>query len=318
MLGALELYYVSINATLSELPHSGSRLWRSAGSGPAHSPPDQPARERRALPAGGSGRLHQPLVQREGGGWLQRLSPSARPGPRASASAPASSVSCSAGGRCSRRRPPRSLTPPRGRFALGIGASSDGIIEGWNGMPFGKPLTKISETIDFLRTALAGERADGGLGLERAPEDEGAGDRGGAPRQDAAARGREGRTEPSPTSCPWRASPASPSTHGAPGGFELPLPGFCIPGERGGPVEPLARFMFSSYITVPVYEAFYRWLGYGDRGGEWWPPGTPRTARRRPRRVGLGSDRGDVHLRPAGADARAARRLRRGRPSRSR
>ena len=23
--------------------------------------------------------------------------------------------------------------------------------------------------------------------------------------------------------------------------------------------------MFASYITVPVYEAFFRWLGYGDR-----------------------------------------------------
>ena len=22
--------------------------------------------------------------------------------------------------------------------------------------------------------------------------------------------------------------------------------------------------MFSSYVTVPVYEAFYRWLGHGD------------------------------------------------------
>jgi alkanesulfonate monooxygenase SsuD/methylene tetrahydromethanopterin reductase-like flavin-dependent oxidoreductase (luciferase family) len=30
-------------------------------------------------------------------------------------------------------------------------------------------------------------------------------------------------------------------------------------------VEPLVRFMFSSYVTVPVYEAFYRWLGYGER-----------------------------------------------------
>jgi alkanesulfonate monooxygenase SsuD/methylene tetrahydromethanopterin reductase-like flavin-dependent oxidoreductase (luciferase family) len=52
-----------------------------------------------------------------------------------------------------------------GRFALGIGASSDRIIEGWNGMPFEKPLSKMSETIDFLRTALAGERADGGFRL---------------------------------------------------------------------------------------------------------------------------------------------------------
>src|SRR5512133_3909105 len=57
-----------------------------------------------------------------------------------------------------------------GRFALGIGASSDRIVEGWNGMPFEKPLSKMSETIDFLRTALSGERAAGGFKLERAPE----------------------------------------------------------------------------------------------------------------------------------------------------
>jgi alkanesulfonate monooxygenase SsuD/methylene tetrahydromethanopterin reductase-like flavin-dependent oxidoreductase (luciferase family) len=51
---------------------------------------------------------------------------------------------------------------------------------------------------------------------------------------------------------------------GAPEGFELLCRFFCIPGEREQ-VEPLARFMFSSYITVPVYENFYRWLGYGDQ-----------------------------------------------------
>ena len=57
-----------------------------------------------------------------------------------------------------------------GRFALGIGASSDRIVEGWNAMPFEKPLTRVSETVDFLRAALAGERAAGGFKLERAPE----------------------------------------------------------------------------------------------------------------------------------------------------
>ncbi len=49
-----------------------------------------------------------------------------------------------------------------------------------------------------------------------------------------------------------------------PAGFELLCRFFCLPGEREQ-VEPLARFMFSSYITVPVYTAFYRWLGYGER-----------------------------------------------------
>ena len=50
---------------------------------------------------------------------------------------------------------------------------------------------------------------------------------------------------------------------GARDGFELLCRFFCLPGEREQ-VEPIARFMFSSYITVPVYEAFYRWLGHGD------------------------------------------------------
>ena len=51
---------------------------------------------------------------------------------------------------------------------------------------------------------------------------------------------------------------------GAPDGFELLCRFFCIPGERSQ-VEPLARFMFASYATVPVYEAFFRWLGYGEQ-----------------------------------------------------
>ena len=50
---------------------------------------------------------------------------------------------------------------------------------------------------------------------------------------------------------------------GAPDGFELLCRFFCLPGEREQ-VEPLARFMFASYVTVPVYAAFYRWLGHGD------------------------------------------------------
>src|SRR5919108_538295 len=37
-----------------------------------------------------------------------------------------------------------------GRFVLGIGASSDRIVAGWNGIPFSRPLSKVSETLDFL------------------------------------------------------------------------------------------------------------------------------------------------------------------------
>src|ERR687891_2491163 len=45
-----------------------------------------------------------------------------------------------------------------GRFALGIGASSDRIVSGWNRIPFERPLTRMSETIDFLREVLGGGR----------------------------------------------------------------------------------------------------------------------------------------------------------------
>jgi probable F420-dependent oxidoreductase len=45
-----------------------------------------------------------------------------------------------------------------GRFILGIGSGSDVIVESWNGGVFGKPLTRVRETTQFLRRALAGER----------------------------------------------------------------------------------------------------------------------------------------------------------------
>jgi probable F420-dependent oxidoreductase len=151
-----------------------------------------------------------------------------------------------------------------GRFALGIGASSDRIVEGWNGMPFEKPLSKMSETVDFLRTALAGERADGGFKLERAPAEP-------VPIIVAALRGKMLRLAVEKGDgaftnfLPLEGLPrVVEQLEGAPEGFELLCRFFCLPGEREQ-VEPLARFMFSSYITVPVYEAFYRWLGYGDR-----------------------------------------------------
>src|SRR6266480_3452483 len=56
-----------------------------------------------------------------------------------------------------------------GRFVLGIGASSDRIVSGWNATEFSKPLTRVSESIDFLRTALAGDRTETGFKLEQAP-----------------------------------------------------------------------------------------------------------------------------------------------------
>src|ERR687893_550208 len=151
-----------------------------------------------------------------------------------------------------------------GRFALGIGASSDRIVEGWNGIPFERPLHKVSETVDFLRPALAGERRETGFKLEQAPPQP-------VPIVLAALRGKMLRLAVEKADgaftnfLPLSGLPrVSEQLSGAPEGFELLCRFFCLQGEREQ-VEPLARFMFSSYITVPVYEAFYRWLGHGER-----------------------------------------------------
>src|SRR5258708_9551392 len=45
-----------------------------------------------------------------------------------------------------------------GRFCLGIGAGSQPIVESWNGDVFARPATRVRETTQFLRQALAGER----------------------------------------------------------------------------------------------------------------------------------------------------------------
>src|SRR4051812_6762316 len=151
-----------------------------------------------------------------------------------------------------------------GRFVLGIGSSSDRIVEGWNGIPFERPLAKVRETLDFLDAALAGERTASGFKLESAPARP-------VPVVLAALRGKmlelavERASGAFTNFLPLGGLPkVTAPLEAAPEGFELLCRFFCLPGEREA-VEPLARFMFSSYITVPVYAAFYRWLGYGEQ-----------------------------------------------------
>jgi probable F420-dependent oxidoreductase len=151
-----------------------------------------------------------------------------------------------------------------GRFVLGIGASSDRIIEGWNGMPFERPLTTISERVDYLQAVFAGERVEGGFRMEPVPAEP-------IPLVLAALRGKmlelaKEKAQGAMTNfLPLAGLPqVMQGVEGAPEGFEMWCRFFCIAGEREQ-VEPIARFMFSSYITVPVYEKFFRWLGYGEQ-----------------------------------------------------
>ncbi len=159
-----------------------------------------------------------------------------------------------------------------GRFCLGIGSSSNVIVERWNGIPFEKPLTKVRETIEALRPVLAGERGPGGFKLDVAPDPP-------PPIYVAALRERMLRLGGAlgdgvfvnflPLSglpaviAQIRAGEAEAASPKQEGSSDVLCRFFCIP-QPAEEALPLARWMFSAYATVPVYEAFFRWLGWGE------------------------------------------------------
>jgi probable F420-dependent oxidoreductase len=157
-----------------------------------------------------------------------------------------------------------------GRFCLGIGSSSNVIVERWNGIPFERPRTRVRETIAFLRAALAGERTESGFKLEQqAPSP--------VPIVVAALRKRMLRTAGELGDGTFvnflplaavdrviaeiRAGEREASKQTASG--EVLCRFFCIQGDPEQAL-PIASWMFAAYATVPVYEQFFRWLGYGE------------------------------------------------------
>jgi probable F420-dependent oxidoreductase len=157
-----------------------------------------------------------------------------------------------------------------GRFCLGIGSSSNVIVERWNQVPFEKPLTRVRDTVEVLRAVLAGERGPGGFKLESAPETP-------VPIYVAALRGRMLRlggaigdgtfvnflplSRAGKVIAEIRAGEREAGKEE--GSSDVVCRFFCIPQPAEQGLE-LARWMFSAYATVPVYEAFFRWLGWGE------------------------------------------------------
>ena len=45
-----------------------------------------------------------------------------------------------------------------GRFILGLGPSGPQVVEGWHGVPYGKPLTRLREYVSIIRTVLEREK----------------------------------------------------------------------------------------------------------------------------------------------------------------
>jgi probable F420-dependent oxidoreductase len=151
-----------------------------------------------------------------------------------------------------------------GRFVLGLGASSNVIVERWNERPFEKPLSRMREVVPVLREVLAGGRGPGGFRLETPPAEP-------VPIVIAALRDRMlrlGGELGDGTFVNFLPLPAVEHVvarvrEGEAGRepTEVICRFFCIPGDG----IDVARFMFAAYATVPVYEAFFRALGYGEQ-----------------------------------------------------
>jgi probable F420-dependent oxidoreductase len=162
-----------------------------------------------------------------------------------------------------------------GRFALGIGTSSNVIVERWNGMTFDKPYQRVRDTIRFLRAALAGEKvtetyetfAVNGFRLGiTVPEQ--------PPILVAALRqgmlklaGREGDG----AIVNWLSADDVKTVAPHVGADkEIAARIFVLPSDDAGLVYAVGKRAIASYLTVPVYAAFHEWLGRGDELADLW------------------------------------------------
>ena len=178
-----------------------------------------------------------------------------------------------------------------GRFAIGIGSSSNVIVERWNGIPFEQPYKKVRDVVRFLNDALSGEKIKhtydtfevNGFRLGVRPEHK--------PKILVAAL-REGMLrlagrESDGAIINWLAPTDVPRVAGivneAGGGDdkEIVCRIFCCPSENTEVVRAAAKFAIAAYLNVPVYAEFHRWLGRGEQlQGMWdaWQAGDRKAA----------------------------------------
>lgn len=176
-----------------------------------------------------------------------------------------------------------------GRFAIGIGSSSNVIVERWNGVPFAEPYKKVRDIVRFLRDALSGEKVAkkydtfevSGFRLGVRPEIT-------PPILVAALRegmlrlaGREGDGAIINWLSPADVTKVAAVVNGEGPDKEIVARIFCCPSEDADAVRAAARFAIAAYLNVPVYAEFHRWLGRGPQlQGMWdaWSAGDRKAA----------------------------------------
>ncbi len=178
-----------------------------------------------------------------------------------------------------------------GRFAIGIGSSSNVIVERWNGVPFVEPYKKVRDVVRFLKDALSGEKVaktydtftvDGfrlGVRPEQKPPILVAALREGMLR--LAGREADGAIINwlSAEDVTQVAGVVNDAAAGEP--REIVCRIFVCPSENSDVVRAAAKFAIAAYLNVPVYAAFHEWLGRGPQlQGMWdaWKAGDRKAA----------------------------------------
>jgi len=170
-----------------------------------------------------------------------------------------------------------------GRVALGIGTSSDVIVGRWNGIPFERPYQRVRDTVQFLRSALAGEKVSEdyetfsvkGFKLGALPPE---------PVPILIAALREGMLKLAGRAgdgaiINWLSADdvkrVAPVVRDAAASEGRPEPEivariFVAPTADSDTVRAMGKFAIAAYLTVPVYAAFHEWLGRGDQLAGLW------------------------------------------------
>ncbi|MFC7340062.1 LLM class F420-dependent oxidoreductase [Saccharopolyspora griseoalba] len=175
-----------------------------------------------------------------------------------------------------------------GRFALGVGTSSNVIVERWNDIPFDEPFKKVRDTVRFLRKALTGEKVTesydtfqvrgftAGVVADPVP-----------PVLVAALRpgmlklaGREADGAIINWLSPDDVRTVVPHVHQGGPDKEVVARIFVLPDQDPETSRAIARRHIAAYMNVPVYRAFHEWLGRSELAGMWeaWDAGDRKAA----------------------------------------
>lgn len=164
-----------------------------------------------------------------------------------------------------------------GRFALGVGTSSDVIVRDWNSAEFHEPYKRVRDTVRFLRAAFSGEKIKqsydtfevNGFRPGVVPDPT-------PPMLVAALRPgmlRLAGQEADGAILNWLSSADVPTVasyvHQGGPGKEIVARIFVVPDTDAETARTIAKRQLAAYLNVPVYRKFHEWLGRAELAAMW-------------------------------------------------